>query len=66
MNIMASKEVARPHVLGNGKTLKEYRAEIMQRTAATGHYNGLERLERKGDGLTGRVWTLLLGLTVRP
>lgn len=27
---------------------------------------GLERLERKGDGLTERVWTLLLGLTVRP
>jgi len=27
---------------------------------------GLERLERKGTGLTERVWTLLLGLTVRP
>ena len=27
---------------------------------------GLERLERKGSGLTERVWTLLLGLTVRP
>ena len=27
---------------------------------------GLERLQRKGDGLTERVWTLLLGLTVRP
>jgi len=27
---------------------------------------GLERLERKGNGLTERVWTFLLGLTVRP
>jgi hypothetical protein len=27
---------------------------------------GLERLERKGPGLSERVWTLLLGLTVRP
>lgn len=27
---------------------------------------GLERLERKGGGLTERVWTFLMGLTVRP
>jgi hypothetical protein len=27
---------------------------------------GLERLERKGPGLTERTWTFLLGLTVRP
>ena len=27
---------------------------------------GLERLERKGTGLNERVWTFLLGLTVRP
>lgn len=27
---------------------------------------GIERLERKGGGLTERVWTFLLGLTVRP
>jgi hypothetical protein len=27
---------------------------------------GLERLERKGGGLKERVWTVLLGLTVRP
>ncbi len=27
---------------------------------------GLERLERKGTGLTERVWTFLVGLTVRP
>ena len=27
---------------------------------------GIERLQRKGAGLTERVWTFLLGLTVRP
>ena len=27
---------------------------------------GLERLQRSGTGLTERVWTVLLGLTVRP
>jgi hypothetical protein len=27
---------------------------------------GIERLERKGTGLTERVWTFLVGLTVRP
>jgi hypothetical protein len=27
---------------------------------------GIERLDRKGTGLTERVWTFLLGLTVRP
>jgi len=27
---------------------------------------GIERLERRGTGLTERVWTFLLGLTVRP
>jgi hypothetical protein len=27
---------------------------------------GLERLERKGGGLTERVWTLLIGMTIRP
>ena len=27
---------------------------------------GLERLERKGGQMSERVWTFLLGLTVRP
>jgi hypothetical protein len=27
---------------------------------------GLERLERRGGGLTERVWTVLVGITVRP
>jgi len=27
---------------------------------------GLERLERRGGGITERVWTVLVGLTVRP
>ena len=27
---------------------------------------GVERLQREGDGLTERVWSVLVGLTVRP
>ena len=27
---------------------------------------GVERLERRGGGLTERVWTALVGITVRP
>jgi acetone carboxylase alpha subunit len=45
MNIMSPKEVGHAELLADGKTLKAYRAEIMERTRATGHYNGLERLE---------------------
>src|SRR6202047_3065875 len=45
MNVMTSKEVGQLELLANGKTLKEYRAEIMERTRTTGHYNGLARLE---------------------
>ncbi|PWR24496.1 hydantoinase B/oxoprolinase family protein [Zavarzinia aquatilis] len=37
-------------LLGTGVTLKQYRAEVMARTAASGHYNGLEKLElRESD-----------------
>ena len=37
-------------LLGNGKTLKQYRAEVNARTATNGHYNGLDRLElRESD-----------------
>jgi acetone carboxylase, alpha subunit len=45
MNIMSSSEVGQPELLAGGKTLKQYRAEVMERTRATGHYNGLARLE---------------------
>ena len=45
MNMMTSNAVQGPDLLKNGKTLKQFRDEILGRTAATGHYNGLERLE---------------------
>ncbi len=45
MNMMTKSAVSRPDLLKNGKTLKQFRDEILARTAATGHYNGLERLE---------------------
>lgn len=45
MNIMTSRELGQPGLLGDGRTLKAFRAEIMARTNETGHYNGLKRLE---------------------
>ncbi|MER2528004.1 MAG: hydantoinase B/oxoprolinase family protein [Candidatus Competibacter denitrificans] len=44
MNMMTHQDVQRPDLLKNGKTLKQFRDEILARTAATGHYNGLTRL----------------------
>jgi acetone carboxylase alpha subunit len=50
MNMMSAQEVGFADLLKNGQTLKEFRDGILQRTAATGHYNGLERLElRESD-----------------
>jgi len=43
--------------LGTGRAFAQGRALIDV---------GLERLERRGGGLTERVWTVLVGLTVRP
>ena len=43
--------------LGTGRAFAQGRAFIDV---------GLERLERRGGGLTERVWTVLVGLTVRP
>lgn len=45
MNMMSSKEVGFADLLKNGQTLKEFRDGIVERTQATGHYNGLDRLE---------------------
>jgi len=45
MNMMTAKEVGFADLLKNGQTLKQFRDGILERTAATGHYNGLERLE---------------------
>ena len=43
--------------LGTGRAFAQGRALIDL---------GLERLERRGGGLTERVWTVLVGITVRP
>jgi acetone carboxylase alpha subunit len=45
MNMMSKKEVGFADLLQNGRTLKQYRDGIIERTKATGHYNGLEKLE---------------------
>ena len=45
MNMMTQRELGRADLLGTGETLKEFRDGILARTAATGHYNGLEHLE---------------------
>ncbi|MGH8845788.1 MAG: hydantoinase B/oxoprolinase family protein, partial [Polaromonas sp.] len=44
MNMMSNKEVGFADLLKTGQTLKEFRDGILERTAKTGHYNGLERL----------------------
>lgn len=50
MNMMSNTDSGFPDLLKNGKTLKQFRDEILKRTAATGHYNGLTRLElRESD-----------------
>lgn len=45
MNTMSNQEVGFANLLKNGQTLKEFRDGIIERTQATGHYNGLTRLE---------------------
>jgi acetone carboxylase, alpha subunit len=45
MNMMTLKEVGVADLLGTGQSLKEFRDGILERTAKTGHYNGLTRLE---------------------
>src|ERR1700726_2037339 len=53
MNMLAKKDITAlpkddvgpPDLLGNGKTLKQYRDEILARTRKSGFYNGLGRLE---------------------
>ena len=47
MNTMSRKEIGLPDLLGNGKTLKQHRDEVLERTNRTGFYNGLEKLEFK-------------------
>ncbi len=45
MNMMSKKEIGFADLLKNGQTLKQYRDGIIERTQATGYYNGLEKLE---------------------
>ncbi|MDY7577224.1 hydantoinase B/oxoprolinase family protein [Herbaspirillum sp. RTI4] len=53
MNTMSRKEMGFPDLLGNGKTLKEHRDEVLERTKQTGFYNGLETLEfKESDPIT--------------
>ncbi len=47
MNRMSRVELGLPDLLGNGKTLKQHRDEVLERTHRTGFYNGLEKLEFK-------------------
>ncbi|AOJ07544.1 hydantoinase B/oxoprolinase family protein [Burkholderia mayonis] len=50
MNMISSQEVGFADLLKNGQTLKQFRDGILGRTAQTGHYNGLQRLElRESD-----------------
>ena len=38
------QNLQRPDLLGNGQTLKQFRDGVLERTARTGHYNGLKKL----------------------
>ncbi|GAB6852404.1 hydantoinase B/oxoprolinase family protein [Paraburkholderia kururiensis] len=50
MNMMSNQEVGFADLLKNGQTLKQFRDGILGRTAQSGHYNGLARLElRESD-----------------
>ncbi|WP_265949056.1 hydantoinase B/oxoprolinase family protein [Dechloromonas sp. A34] len=45
MNMMSTKEIGLGNLLESGLTLKQHRDAILERTQATGYYNGLEKLE---------------------
>ena len=48
--LLKSQGVPFANLLGNGQTLKEFRDDILARTAHTGCYNGLNKLElRESD-----------------
>jgi acetone carboxylase alpha subunit len=53
MNQMSRKEMGFPDLLGNGKTLKQHRDEVLDRTTKTGFYNGLAKLAfKESDPIT--------------
>ncbi|WP_028311791.1 hydantoinase B/oxoprolinase family protein [Derxia gummosa] len=45
MNMMSATEAGFADLLKTGQTLKQFRDGVLERTAASGHYNGLDRLE---------------------
>ncbi|CAI08780.1 Acetone carboxylase alpha subunit [Aromatoleum aromaticum EbN1] len=45
MNMLTNKEVGFADLLKNGQTLKQFRDGIIERTKASGCYNGIEKLE---------------------
>src|SRR6202022_1296051 len=53
MNQLSRQEMGLPDLLGNGKTLKQHRDEVLDRTKKTGFYNGLAKLEfKESDPIT--------------
>jgi acetone carboxylase alpha subunit len=63
MNMMSNKEVGFADLLKNGKSLKQYRDEILARTASTGHYDGLTELAFRNSDPIGyeRLFSKLRG-----
>ena len=53
MNMMTKEEVGFADLLKNGQTLKQFRDDILERTKASGHYNGLEKLELRDSDPIG-------------
>lgn len=53
MNMMSGIEVGFADLLGNGLTLKQFRDSILKRTADTGCYNGLTKLELRESNPIG-------------
>ena len=52
-----------------GCKANQYDTELVRQAFAEGRGIidfGVERLQRSGGGLEERVWTFLLGLTIRP
>ncbi|WP_374477937.1 hydantoinase B/oxoprolinase family protein [Zoogloea sp.] len=53
MNMMSNKEIGIGNLLASGLTLKQHRDAIIERTQASGYYNGLERLELRDSDPIG-------------
>lgn len=53
MNMLSNNETGFADLLKNGQTLKQFRDGIIERTKASGHYNGLEKLELRDSDPIG-------------